>query len=223
MINNANIIRSIFLSLFLCLIHNLYGQTATPEYALEVSDAFFDIQYGITPLFEDITPIMDGETTCLYQIRYQNGEWCIISSDMSIDPILAYGLSNIDENDEPEGFTDLVKWYTNQIAERISNRSSIADTNPVWQSILSSSRNHIRNYSTEDSLLDMTGRGILKWGQSINNNKHCNPSYNNACPESDGSNCHCGHYHLGCGAVAMGQCGTGNGQNNHNTGPTIGK
>ena len=97
MINNANIIRSIFLSLFLCLIHNLYGQTATPEYALEVSDAFFDIQYGITPLFEDITPIMDGETTCLYQIRYQNGEWCIISADMSIDPILAYGLSNIDE------------------------------------------------------------------------------------------------------------------------------
>lgn len=82
---------------------------------------FFDIQYGITPLFEDITPIMDGETTCLYQIRYQNGEWCIISADMSIDPILAYGLSNIDENDEPEGFTDLVKWYTNQIAENISN------------------------------------------------------------------------------------------------------
>ena len=67
MINNANIIRSIFLSLFLCLIHNLNGQTATPEYALEVSDAFFDIQYGITPQFEDITPIMNGETTCLYQ------------------------------------------------------------------------------------------------------------------------------------------------------------
>lgn len=205
MINNANIIRSIFLSLFLCLIHNLYGQTATPEYALEVSDAFFDIQYGITPLFEDITPIMDGETTCLYQIRYQNGEWCIISADMSIDPILAYGLSNIDENDEPEGFTDLVKWYTNQIAERISNRSSIADTNPVWQSILSSSRNHIRNYSTEDSLLDMTGRGNLKWGQSYNNDDGCSPSYNSRCPESDGHECYCGHFHLGCGAVAMGQ------------------
>lgn len=158
MINNANIIRSIFLSLFLCLIHNLNGQTATPEYALEVSGAFFDIQYGITPQFEDITPIMNGETTCLYQIQYQNGEWCLISADMSIDPILVYGLSNIDENDEPEGFTDLVKWYTNQIAENISNRTSIAETNPVWQSILSSSRNHIRNYSTGDSLLALKSK-----------------------------------------------------------------
>ena len=77
---------------------------------------------------------------------------------MSIDPILAYGLSNIDENDEPEGFTDLVKWYTNQIAENISNRTSIAETNPVWQSILSSSRNHIRNYSTGDSLLALKSK-----------------------------------------------------------------
>ena len=125
MINNANIIRSIFLSLFLCLIHNLNGQTATPEYALEVSDAFFDIQYGITPQFEDITPIMNGETTCLYQIQYQNGEWCLISADMSFDPILAYGLSNIDEEDEPEGFADLVKWYAIQIAEAKLNAKII--------------------------------------------------------------------------------------------------
>ncbi len=154
-------------------LKNTYGQIASPEFAIEVSDAFFDIQYGITPLFEDITPITDGETTCLYHIRYQSGVWCLISADMSIDPILAYGLSRIDEYDEPDGYADLVKWYTNQISESINRRTTDVDSSPLWETILSNSRNHIRNYSIEDSLLDMTGRGSLKWGQSINNEGGC--------------------------------------------------
>ncbi len=205
MINQNILIKSFIVCLCFSILHNTYGQTAPPEYAIEVSDAFFDIEYGLTPVFEDITPIMDGETTCLYQIQYQSGEWCLISADMSIDPILAYGLSRINESDEPKGFTDLVKWYTNQIAENLNNRSTIVEANPIWASILFSSRNHIRNYSTEDSLLDMTGRGNLKWGQSNNNNGGCSPSYNNACPESNNNNCNCGHYPVGCGAVALGQ------------------
>lgn len=59
-------------------------------------------------------------------------------------------------------------------------------------------------YEPGTHLLKRNGNEV-RWGQSINEDKSCSPSYNYLCPEDDDDDDQCGHTLAGCGAVAMAQ------------------
>ena len=60
------------------------------------------------------------------------------------------------------------------------------------------------SYEPGTYLLDYKKNGEVQWGQSLNEDKSCLPSYNYFCPTDDDES-QCGHTLAGCAAVAMAQ------------------
>lgn len=59
-------------------------------------------------------------------------------------------------------------------------------------------------YEPGTNLLDNRQSGTVRWGQSMNHEDGCSPSYNYFCPTDDDES-HCSHTLAGCAAIAMAQ------------------
>ena len=155
---------------------------------------------------ETVDSLYKDTDICLYKVLFTNGEWCLVPSTKTVSPILAFGTSDVGNDEAPIAYNNLIEQYLNEINAAIQegyNGTSLISEN--WEMLLSPSRFNDFTYSIGDSLLSTTGRGNNIWKQSCNNNGTDTPSYHMFCPESNGNGCYCGHYHAGCGAVAMGQ------------------
>ena len=183
--------------------------TVARQYLSCFKDDFYEV--------ESVRGRYSADIPLLYHIYFQNGTWCMVSGDMCIEPILAFGFSRWDEEEIPEALVMLIESYKNQIDNIIINKSRDSVTkHPLWERYLQSTRSY-PHYQLGDSLLD-SGRPYtmrLAWNQEFNNNDNCTPSYNQDCPDENSLNplcvayaideCNCGHKPTGCAPVAMGQ------------------
>ena len=60
-------------------------------------------------------------------------------------------------------------------------------------------------YEPGTNLLNSRRDGMVRWGQSINHEGGCHPSYNYFCPGDLDDDDQCNHTLAGCAAVAMAQ------------------
>lgn len=181
-----------------------WGQDVSVSEAATVASRHLIERGFLHEKVSDVNGIEYGKDTCLYTVSFESGIWYIISADKRVTPILAYGSGPIADEDAPEALHDLMSKYGTQISNlKNSNNSEIkGDASISWGKLLGSPKAIPSEYSQSDILLDKTNRGILRWGQSFNNNGTCTPSYNMACEEDE--SCNCSHKPVGCGAVALG-------------------
>ena len=197
--------RIFFLILLHLVVFPLHGQIISSSDAAIVSENFIQKITGINSRTSSITPLYRDTIVCLYLIKHENNKWCIIPSSMEIPPILAYGWSDIEDEDTPEAFDLLIETFKETVYSIITGNKENGNTDDTWNILFHPERYNHYEYNVGDSLLDMTGRNNNGWKQSKNNENTCTPSYNTYCPSSNNSGCNCEHKHVGCGAVAMGQ------------------
>lgn len=191
--------------IFACI--SLRGQNVSLSEAIAVSTTFMNKVYD-NRLFvvETVDSLYKDTDICLYKVLFTNGEWCLVPSTKTVSPILAFDTSDVGDNEAPEAYNNLIEQYLTEINAYIhesDNETRLVNGN--WETLLNPSRSNDFTYTIGDSLLDMTGRDRNIWKQSCNNSGTDFPSYHMFCPESNANGCYCGHYHAGCGAVAMGQ------------------
>lgn len=199
--------------LFVGMAININCQPLSYEIAKTVSANFMGMVQrdhgGVNSVREEYS----NQVRCLYNITFTNGAWCLVAADRRVDPILAYGLTPLNEDDMPEAFLQMKDWYKEQIDSIVSQDANrTMDESPLWTQYLNPPKSN-PFFGPGDSLLDETGRGKLEWGQEQNNDHTCSPSYNQdcptaaelSCPTPTFEDCVCTHKPVGCGAVAMGQ------------------
>ncbi len=159
-----------------------------------------------------------NDTLCLYCVHYSDGKWAIVSASERAFPVLAYGKdSNMtllySENAE---FNAHIWRYKRSIldADIATPRDSLhrdsivaKDISERWQKLLYNAKgiNTIEiDYTPSVELLKIPGRGKIEWGQDMNNDNGCYPSYNKYC-QVGVINCSCIRTPTGCAPVAMGQ------------------
>lgn len=180
-----------------------YAQDLTEKEAIKIASLFFQRNYEEFTAIEDAVPLYSGDTLCMYHVNFIDGKWCIVSSSRNASPILAYGMSSIDCSDTNSPHALLIDFYKETIKRRMAESSEELVDKAAW--------NHFLNDSISSKLFNFEGNPILysrggeknSWGQSVNYNNTCSPSYNQECPI--GNSCSCGHKYVGCGAVAIGQ------------------
>lgn len=160
-----------------------------------------------------------NDTLCLYCVHYSNGNWTIVSASEYERPVLAYGNGTdmtLQYSDNP-GFNALIwKYKRNILNADISvsrglmpaDSTTLRDIEERWQKLLYNAKgiNSVEiKYNPGASLLNIPGRGDVKWGQTYNNENGCIPSYNRFCRGELLLNCDCGRTCAGCGPVALGQ------------------
>lgn len=199
--------------IFLAAVLSVQGQPISMEDATAVSRTLMS---SVVRGSDDVISISEeysNQVRCLYNITFTNGTWCLVAADRRVDPILAYGLTPLNEDDMPEAFLQMKDWYKEQIDSIVSQDANrTMDESPLWTQYLNPPKSN-PFFGPGDSLLDETGRGKLEWGQEQNNDHTCSPSYNQdcptaaelSCPTPTFEGCNCTHKPVGCGAVAMGQ------------------
>lgn len=198
------------LSLSMLIIHHIEAQNVPKWAATEVSTNHYKAFFNYRPTIDDVSPVSYNDTICYYIITFQDSGWCVVSADYSLEPILAFGNSFWNNEDTVSAFRILLQWYESQILGVKRDGSSRME-NQRWRQLLSEPLSTRITY--DYGLLDNTGRKNNLWGQYSNNNTilgygtECEPTYNANCPEDHWYNtqCDCGHYPVGCGAVAFGQ------------------
>lgn len=150
---------------------------------------------------------MQDNHTLFYVVNFNEGGWVLVSGNDYTVPVLSYSLLGTYrlEDKKPDAFTYLVETYK----ERISKSTGKVPTNEViinkWKKLLSgSNKKSASSYTPGDQLLDVSGRGHVRWNQSFNWNGSCSPRYNDFFP-TGGSGCTCNEVPAGCGPVSMGQ------------------
>lgn len=89
-----------------------------------------------------------------------------------------------------------------------ADSTTLRDIEERWQKLLYNAKgiNSVEiKYNPGASLLNIPGRGDVKWGQTYNNENGCIPSYNRFCRGELFLNCNCDRTRAGCGPVALGQ------------------
>ena len=158
-----------------------------------------------------------NDTLCLYCVHYSNGNWTIVSASEYERPVLAYGNGTdmtLQYSDNP-GFNALIwKYKRNILNADISvsrglmpaDSTTLRDIEERWQKLLYNAKgiNSVEiKYNPGASLLNIPGRGDVKWGQTYNNENGCIPSYNRFCRGELFLNCNCDRTRAGCGPVAL--------------------
>ncbi len=143
-----------------------------------------------------------------YVVNFLEGGWAMVSADNSAIPILSYNLYgeyNL-KDEKPKAFINLTTSYKEQIESAKSLKSTSVEISTKWNNLLHKNKSKSsKSYIIDSTLLNVTGRGHVKWSQDKNNSGGCFPSYNAYCPTGSGGNCDCDRKPVGCGAVAMGQ------------------
>ncbi len=144
-----------------------------------------------------------------YIVNFEEGGWVMVSAEDNTIPVLGYAFKgNIEVNTpKPPALETWIDNYVEQILHAKNVKTVSSDIEAQWKTLLNEQqlKNLTYNYTPGHNLLDVPGRGEVKWSQSVNNDGYCNPNYNKYCPEGSGSGCNCGRKPVGCGAVAMGQ------------------
>ena len=55
-------------------------------------------------LIEHVEKKYKGDNLCLYKIIFNDSSWCLVSADMRVEPILAFGFDQKQEEDIPESY-----------------------------------------------------------------------------------------------------------------------
>lgn len=193
------------LAVFFCGI--AFAQPVSEDVAQRVAMNFVNRHSEKPASKATVQSVLRGDLHSLYQIDFDNGAWCVMPTDMRVQPILMFGTSERDKEDVPSAFMDVLAWYQDEIDAIVSMDSGELQSHPQWHSLLNSPKSPV-THEMGYGLLDRVRGEELKWGQSWNNDGECAPSYNQSCPEDEWyvwGTCDCGHRKAGCGAVAMGQ------------------
>lgn len=199
----------ILLAVLTLNIQMVNAQIVTRDNAVTVAkhylSCFKDASYEV----ESVRGSCSSDSPLLYHVNFQNGTWCMVPGDMRFEPVLAFGFSRWDDDDIPAALVMLIENYKSKIDSIISNESrDSATAHPLWERYLQPNRSY-PHYQLGDSLLDKDRPDTMRlaWNQSFNNSdeNNCTPSYNQDCPESNNSECSCGHKPTGCAPVAMGE------------------
>lgn len=190
-------------------IQMVNAQIVTRDNAVAVAKHYLSCYKDTIYEVESVRGSYSSDSPLLYHVNFQNGTWCMVPGDMRFEPVLAFGFSRWDEEDIPEALVMLIESYKSQIDSIVSNESrDSVTTHPLWEQYLQPNRSY-PHYQLEDCLLDKDRPDTMRlaWNQSFNNSdeNNCTPSYNQDCPESNNSECSCGHKPTGCAPVAMGE------------------
>ena len=213
----------------------LFSNPVDIEIAKRVAQNFMNQSRQTSKTVSDVvTERFEGQNS-FYVVNFREGGWVMVSSEDKTIPVLAYshnGTYRI-EDEKPDGFLFWVAEYKGQVdfarkMESVRNNEIIDE----WKKLLDGEEEKVDVSNTNvisqrgivypyyypgDTLLNITGRGEVAWGQQKNNDGTCNPPYNMHCPIGPfGAICICAcgvtingtTYALpkaGCAPVAMGQ------------------
>ena len=158
------------------------GQPVSDDVAQRVAMNFVNRHTEKPASKATIRPTLRGDMSGLYQIDFDNGAWCVMPTDMRVQPILMFGTSERDEADVPSAFMDVLAWYQEEINAIVGMGSGSEQSHPQWQSLLNSPKSPV-SHEMGYGLLDRARGEELKWGQSWNNDGECSPSYNRGHPQ----------------------------------------
>lgn len=200
--------KTITLTVFLVNLIYLFAEPINTETAKLVAKNFMDSERNSeNRILNIVTEELNGNTS-FYIVNFLEGGWVMVSSENSTIPILGY--SFIDtykvEDEKPDAFVEWINGYKEEIFN--SSKTGIINNEVlmIWAKLLNKPQlSTIRTYPPGTSLLNVSGRGEVIWGQDYNNNGGCSPSYHKYCPSGNGDQCYCGRKSAGCAAVAMGQ------------------
>ncbi len=165
-------------------------------------------------IIDVVTEQYNGQKT-VYVVNFHGGGWVMVSADDSTVPVLSYSHEGqYNANDpKPDAFMELVGGYKKQIDSvkraKVKNNEIIEK----WNELVTNKQEFsitLKTYTTGSQLLNVRGRGHVRWSQSTNNSGTCTPAYNASAPPEGGTigwfyDCDCGRAPIGCSAVAMGQ------------------
>lgn len=139
----------------------------------------------------------------MYKVVTDEG-WCLLSSEKSVKPVLAYStIDNFPSDEEmPEGMKWLFSLYEEIIAYAKEHAEEDGGRN-IWET---DDNQYNSPLSNRTETVYLSRLGTVKWGQSANNNSgsaNCQKIYNKFCP--DFHSVYCNRTIVGCGAVALGQ------------------
>ncbi len=197
--------RTILLFLFFIPLYYLSSNEVDVETAKSVAINFMDLRRDNNAIKNVLVEKQNGQNI-LYIINFQDSGYVMVSAVKSTAPVLVYSLSGEYKLDDetPDGFMQVI----DNIKSYIENEKKLKSANEgiieKWNNLLEP--DYLKttiNYTPGHQLLNVPGRGHVRWRQSLNHDNGCEPSYNKFCPS--GSGYYCGKRPAGCGAVAMGQ------------------
>lgn len=180
-----------------------YGQNVQMGTAIQVARNHLNQYVDTLGQLRQVDSVVSDGETCLYLFVFSDGEWCYVSSEMSVSPVVSYGFSTEILNDTPEAFLDLLEQYSMYIIS--SKKSTRKETNHEWDRLMHLTKAIPGSCSINEGLLNTTGKGPIIWKQGLSNSYSCLHAYNKYCPSGlEFMGCTCGHAPVGCGAVALG-------------------
>ena len=196
---------TILLFLFFIPLSYLSSNEVDIETAKSVAINFMDLRRDNNAIKNVAVEKQNGQNI-LYIINFQNSGYVMVSAVKSTVPVLVYSLSGEYKLDA-EKPDDLIQVIDN-IKSYIENEKKLKSINEgiieKWNKLLEPDNlKTTSNYTPGHQLLNVAGRGHVRWRQTYNHYGGCEPSYNKFCPSGSGSAC--GKRPAGCGAVAMGQ------------------
>ena len=215
--------------MFLAVANGAFANPVDVETAQRVAQNFMNQSRGSTAntiaeaATEFATQRFAGESY-FHVVNFQEGGWVMVSGESATTPILAF--SHDGEfclyEEKPPALLMLLEGYKKEIAMVRSMRTArCSEIAAMWDYFLDDNaaiRSAAQQATTQATatgyipgriLLNVPGRGHVRWGQSRNYDGGCNPSFNsevrNRWWHGWLHNCPCDAPPVGCGAVAMGQ------------------
>ncbi len=204
----------------------IYAQSVPTDKAIDIGVRFFEQATNNSPRYAPARTIGENMATaralqysnreCMYVVSMPDSGWVLVSGDERVVPILAvsYDGSFPTEEDMPPAMRDLLTDYANEI---IYIQDSLSDIEPHPRWVALENNNYTAQtldteigsdiYTPGDKLLNMPGRGEVKWNQGTCNGdgagNHCDHAYNKFCP--DWYTPSCNRTYVGCTAIALAQ------------------
>lgn len=193
------------LLIFLAHFCFLWSNSVDEETIRKAAKCFMDEKRPSSNTIVSIVPEYYEDKISFYAVNFEEGGWVLISAYRTTVPVLSYNLIGAYHSDDqkPDAFMYFIDLYHKKISKSSLEKSSNILAAQKWDELLSKAKFKF-SYTAGDQLLDITGRGHVRWNQSYNWDANCSPVYNEFFP-SGGSGCVCDNVPAGCGPVAMGQ------------------
>ena len=176
----------------LFLLVNLSYSMAGPidsEIAKKVANNFMNSRRPSSKILNIVSEHYNNEIS-FYVINFVGGGWVMVSSDDRTVPILGFGLEGEYrlEDFKPSGFVALTDLYKKQIQNSRKLNQKNSDLTKKWDNLLKNSfADSKSSKGLVGGLLNVPGRGQVRWSQSVNNSGGCTPAYNTFSPSGSGS------------------------------------
>ncbi|MDF1548507.1 MAG: C10 family peptidase [Bacteroidales bacterium] len=201
---------TLLIALIILFVCPVYSQSVSVDEAKKVAVNFMNMRRSAS---ENIIKNVEQETVdgqnVIYAINFSGGGWVLVSANKSVVPVVGFNYSgNYKVNDFKQGaFDDWINNVKLSIKSTSNFKKTNAELSNKWTDLLTGNDiNTLKSYTPGRILLNVPGRGHVKWSQDINNSGGCSPAYNKYCPDNINLfQCDCNRPPLGCAAVAMGQ------------------